>query len=146
MFVICRGVGGGGVGLRLGVVALCGAVSVLLPWPAAAAHRDVAPPSVTIYSLTTSGDCACAGWVLGVADYGLDATVNVEYGLTPQLGSESESVSVPGAGGETVRWVTISGGLVPGQTYFFQFVAISSAGTSRTTLATFTVPAATPPP
>lgn len=97
---------------------------------------QVAPPSVrgvSVSAITTTTATIAASINPNLRD----ATVVVNYGLTPSYGSSTPPLDV-GAGNAAVPFSGGLGGLVPGATYHFDVVATNADGQTTTGDGTFT--------
>jgi hypothetical protein len=97
---------------------------------------QVAPPSVgavSVSAITTTTATVAASINPNLRD----ATVVVNYGLTPSYGSSTPRLDV-GAGNGPVPFSGGLGGLVPGATYHFDVVATNADGQTTTSDGTFT--------
>src|SRR5581483_4145452 len=97
---------------------------------------QVAPPSVggvSVSAITTTTATVAAA----VNPNFRDATVVVNYGLTPSYGSSTPPFDV-GAGNAPAPFSGGLGGLIPGATYHFDVVATNADGQTTTSDRTFT--------
>jgi hypothetical protein len=109
-------------------------VAALVCVPAALAASS---PIVTAGSTTGVGQ-TYATLHATVNPRGLATTYQFHYGPTSALGSVSPTIAPSaGAGTTNVAEATKLAGLSPDTTYYYQFVASNSAGTSSTAVSTF---------